>query len=130
VVNQTDTYVFVAGPSGEVRWTNKAMTASTETRARGGMSCRDACSRFTGDEGGCGECAVQRAMRGSSAAHQELRKEQGGIYRNYYLTALPILAPDGKAQKPWSSCKTERLSVLRESSRATGSSIAARTRSS
>jgi two-component system, cell cycle sensor histidine kinase and response regulator CckA len=116
VVNQTDTYVFVAGPSGEVRWTNKAMTASAEAWARSGMSCRDACSRFTGDEGGCGECAVQRAMRGSSAAHQELRREQGGIYRNYYLTALPILAPDGKAQEALVLVQDlSDLSVLRES---------------
>jgi PAS domain S-box-containing protein len=116
VVNQTDTYVFVAGPSGEVRWTNKAMAASADTRGRGGMSCRDACSRFTGDEGGCGECAVQRAMRGSAAAHQELRKEHGGIFRNYYLTALPILAPDGKPQEALVLVQDlSDLSVLRES---------------
>ena len=116
VVNQTDTYVFVAGPSGEVRWTNKAMAASIEVRSRGGMSCRDACSRFTGDEGGCGECAVQRAIKGSQAAHQELRKEHGGIFRNYYLTALPILAPDGKPQEALVLVQDlSDLSVLRES---------------
>ncbi|HKA25041.1 MAG TPA: PAS domain-containing protein [Candidatus Eisenbacteria bacterium] len=116
VVNQTDTYVFVAGPSGEVRWTNKAMAASTETRARDGLSCRDACSRFTGDEGGCGACAVQRAIKGAAAAHQELRKEQGGIFRNYYLTALPILAPDGKPQEALVLVQDlSDLSVLRES---------------
>jgi PAS domain S-box-containing protein len=116
VVNQTDTYVFVAGPSGEVRWTNKAMAAHSDSRTRGGMSCRDACSRFTGDEGGCGECAVQRAMHGAAAAHQELRKEQGGIFRNYYLTALPILAPDGKPQEALVLVQDlSDLSVLRES---------------
>jgi PAS domain S-box-containing protein len=116
VVNQTDTYVFVAGPSGEVRWTNKAMSAIADSRARGGLSCRDACARFTGDDGGCGECAVQRAMRGSAAAHQELRKEQGGIFRNYYLTALPILAPDGKPQEALVLVQDlSDLSVLRES---------------
>src|SRR5262249_35969480 len=117
VVNQTDTYVFVAGPSGEVRWTNKAMAASAETRSdRGGMSCRDACSRFTGDEGGCGDGARPPAMRGSQAAHQELRRERGGIFRNYYLTALPILAPDGKPQEALVLVQDlSDLSVLRES---------------
>jgi len=117
VMNQTDTYVFVAGPTGEVRWTNKAMTANADQWTRTGMSCRDACSRFTGDDnGGCGECAVQRAMRGSFAAHQELRREQGGMFRNYYLTALPILAPDGKPQEALVLVQDlSDLSVLRES---------------
>lgn len=117
VMNQTDTYVFVADPTGEVRWTNKAMTANADQWTRTGMSCRDACSRFTGDEGGgCSECAVQRAMRGAAAAHQELRREQGGMFRNYYLTALPILAPDGKPQEALVLVQDlSDLSVMRES---------------
>ena len=118
VMNQTDTYVFVVGSTGEVSWTNKSMGAYLEGAARGRMTCREACARFAGTEpgGSCGDCAAERAMKGDGAAHQELRREDGGIFRNFYLTALPIRGPDGKPQEALVMVQDlSDLSVLRES---------------
>ena len=118
VMNQTDTYVFVTGKGGEVRWTNKAMAAHVEGSARGQLTCREACGRFTdaAPGGGCGDCAAERAIRGDGVVHQELRHEDGGIFRNFYLTALPILGPDGKPEEALVLVQDlSDLSVLRES---------------
>jgi PAS domain S-box-containing protein len=100
IVNQTDTFVYVTDDSGRIRWSNRAMgELCPPPDAPGswiGKSCQDVCGRVGVD---CDECPVAKSTADTRVVHQELRAQVEGGPGFLYLTALPILGPNGKADE-------------------------------
>jgi PAS domain S-box-containing protein len=134
---QAGTYVFVVDADGVIRWTNKTLAATLPAGAGPeegwlGRRCIDACTRF-GDAGGCGSgaeaCPVTRALGERHPTHCELRGAVDGDSRAYYLTALPIQAPDGRAHEAVVQIQDlSDLDVLRRSEARQRSLLAERAR--
>jgi PAS domain-containing protein len=101
MVNQSDTFVFVADATRAIRWANRSMGARFATPDAAswiGKRCRDLCAHFEGGtcEAGARPCPVQRAMEQNHVAHEEFRQPTGDGDRNLYATALPIKGPEGR----------------------------------
>lgn len=101
MVNQSDTFVFVADASRAIRWANRSMGARFATPDASswiGKRCSDLCTRFEGGtcEAGARPCPVLRALEQNHVAHEEFRQPTGDGDRNLYATALPIKGPEGK----------------------------------
>ena len=99
-VSQTDTFVYVTDESGQIRWSNRAMNDLCPPKSGPGgwmgKSCQDVCERVGTD---CHDCPVAKATADSRVVHQELRAVVEGAPGLLYLTALPILGPQGKADE-------------------------------
>ncbi|MGH7682131.1 MAG: ATP-binding protein, partial [Candidatus Eiseniibacteriota bacterium] len=99
-VSQTDTFVYVIDESGLIRWSNRAMNdlCPPEGGPGGwsGKSCQDVCQRVGTD---CHDCPVAMATAGRHLIHKELRAVVGGAPGLLYLTAIPILGPQGHADE-------------------------------
>jgi signal transduction histidine kinase/CheY-like chemotaxis protein len=98
-VDQTDTFVYVTDANGLIRWSNRALgeAAPLEGASGGwiGKSCQDVCDRVGVD---CEDCPVAQATADPRVVHRELAPA-GGAPGLLYLTALPILGPNGKADE-------------------------------
>ena len=105
LVNQTDTYVYVASSEGEIRWANRAMGVVFPAEGPGGTwigrQCREACERFGRDGCGAGSerCPVLRSSATDRSAHAEFRRPEPGGDRNLYASAYPIKGIDGRTQE-------------------------------
>src|SRR5438093_4542406 len=102
VVNQTDTFVFVADEARIIRWNNRAMSVLLPSGGEGsswvGKPCSEVCSRLgqrTRGADSC-DCPIRHALEMNEVSHQELRVEIQGRSGVLYLTALPIKGLDGK----------------------------------
>ena len=102
VVNQTDTFVFVADEARIIRWNNRAMSVLLPSGGEGsswvGRPCSEVCSRLgqrTLGADSC-DCPIRHALEMNDVTHQELRVEIQGRSGVLYLTALPIKGLDGK----------------------------------
>ena len=102
VVNQTDTFVFVADEARIIRWNNRAMSVLLPSGGEGsswvGKPCSEVCSRLgqrTRGADSC-DCPIRHALEMNEVTHQELRVEIQGRSGVLYLTALPIKGLDGK----------------------------------
>jgi PAS domain S-box-containing protein len=100
VVNQSDTYAFVADTAGAIRWVNRTMTVQPAPGGVewAGLTCRDMCSTFAKSAGAC-NCPVARALEGNGAVHHEFRGDFKGRSRTLYVSALPIKGVDGRPQE-------------------------------
>ncbi|NNE43698.1 MAG: PAS domain-containing protein, partial [Gemmatimonadetes bacterium] len=105
VTNQNDMATFSVDELLEVRWTNR----STAERLCGddnpgrwiGKPLQEAWDRLglIGPVAGSHTCPVARALRGNEVIHQEFQLTVAGEPRTLYLTALPVTAPDGRADE-------------------------------
>ena len=100
VVNQSDTYAFVADPTGAIRWVNRTMSVQPAPGGAewAGLTCRDMCSAFAKSAGAC-NCPIARALEANSAVHHEFRGDFQGRARVLYVSALPIKGVDGRPQE-------------------------------
>jgi PAS domain S-box-containing protein len=102
VVNQTDTFVFVADEARIIRWNNRAMSVLLPSGGEGsswvGKPCSDVCSRLGQRVLGADscDCPIRHALEMNEVTHQEMRVEIQGTSGVLYLTALPIKGLDGK----------------------------------
>jgi len=101
MVNQSDTFVFVADATRAIRWANRSMGARFATPDAAswiGKRCSDLCAHFEGGtcEAGARPCPVLRALQQNHVAHEEFRQPTGDGDRNLYATALPIKGPEGR----------------------------------
>ncbi|HMI32091.1 MAG TPA: PAS domain S-box protein, partial [Candidatus Limnocylindrales bacterium] len=104
VVNQTDTFVFVADEERVIRWTNRAMAvllpADDEGSSWVGRPSLEVCARLgSGQDAEDCDCAIRRALEQNEVTHQELRLSIRGTPGVLYLTALPIKGLDGKPRE-------------------------------
>ncbi|HEX7878803.1 MAG TPA: PAS domain-containing protein [Candidatus Eisenbacteria bacterium] len=104
VVNRTDAEVFVADVDRTIRWTNRHLVdceAGGDPNGWHGRKCSDFCSHLAGASCGPGalDCPVARALRDNEAAHREIHHRTGDVVRELYLSALPILGPDGRPEE-------------------------------
>jgi PAS domain S-box-containing protein len=104
ITSQTDTYVFTASPTRNVRWANRAMTAHLSEEgdaAWTGRTCDEVWARLGQPAVAAGDspCPVARVFSTSRPVHQEFRLDQGDRARAFYVTALPIRDPDGRVQE-------------------------------
>jgi PAS domain S-box-containing protein len=104
IVNQSDTYVFVADTGRTIRWANRAMSVlfpPQEATSWVGRSYMELWARLMGrplDEGDP-DCPIAQAFRTSEPAHRELRTVRQGSEGTLYVTTLPIRGPEGSAQE-------------------------------
>ncbi|HEY3155213.1 MAG TPA: PAS domain S-box protein [Candidatus Eisenbacteria bacterium] len=102
VVNQTDTFVFVADEARIIRWNNRAMSVLLPSGGEGsswvGKPCSEVCSRLGQRALGADscDCPIRHALEMNEVTHQEMRVEIQGRSGVLYLTALPIKDLDGK----------------------------------
>ena len=104
VVQQSDSYVFVADADRNIRWTNSVMRHKAgpggEVPDWTGLTCRAVCSRMGEQaDSGCAECPVEHAFTDNQIVHREFRWEHQSETHHHYLTALPIRAADGRPQE-------------------------------
>jgi PAS domain S-box-containing protein len=102
VVSQSDTFLLVVAPSGEVTWWNHALAArlGLEDQPRtGSITVDDAWGRLgmAAPPYGSHRCPVTRAFRENEISHEEYIHVSGETRRNLYVKFLPIKGPDGKA---------------------------------
>jgi len=104
VVNQTDTYVFTADPSHNVRWVSRAMTSRFPLDGGPGWvgrDCAEVWARFGRPAGPVLDlfCPVTRTLALGRPVHQEFVHDGGGPGHSLYVTALPIREPEGRIQE-------------------------------
>jgi len=99
-VSQTDTFVYVIDESGLIRWSNRAMNDLCPPKGGPGgwmgKSCQDVCQRVGTD---CHDCPVAMATAERRVVHRELRAVVEGAPGLLYLSAIPILGPQGQADE-------------------------------
>jgi len=99
-VNQTDTLVYVTDESRTVRWNNRAMTDLFPPEGPDaswiGRRCEDVCTRLGGP---CERCPVVEVCERHAVAHREIRADVSGNPGILYLTAIPIMGPNGPADE-------------------------------
>lgn len=102
VVNQSDTYAVVVDDRYQVAWTN----TSTSDRLADGKDNRQWIGRplaevwerlglrapAAGEEG----CPVAEAFAANQVVHHEFQAAEEGETRSFYLTALPVMGPEGR----------------------------------
>ena len=104
LVNQTDTYVFVTDRAGVIRWVSRGMAARFAAGAGSGWvgrPCAEVWERL-GRPAGAAQgpmCPVSRAQAAARTERQEFRLEEDGSARDFCVTAIPVLDPDGRAQE-------------------------------
>jgi PAS domain S-box-containing protein len=99
-VNQTDTLVYVTDESRTLRWNNRAMADLFPPEGSDaswiGKRCEDVCARLGKP---CERCPIQEACERHAVAHREIRADVDGNPGILYLTAIPIMAPNGPADE-------------------------------
>jgi two-component system cell cycle sensor histidine kinase/response regulator CckA len=104
VVNRTDAEVFVADVDRTIRWTNRHLVdceSAGDPNGWTGRPCADFCRHLAGASCGPGalDCPVARALHDNEAAHKEIHCRKDGVDRQLYVSALPILGPDGRPEE-------------------------------
>jgi len=104
LVNQTDTYVFVADPTGIIRWVSRGMAGRFPAPGESGWigrPCDEVWTRMGCPTGAVSAtvCPVARAQSAAQSARQEFRLDEGGSVRNFCVTALPVRDPDGRVRE-------------------------------
>lgn len=103
VVNQGDTFMFVADTDLRVTWANAALKdhlqgATEDSRRLVGTAVEGLATMLGTQSFGAGEddpCPFREALRDGRTRHLELRTE-GEQTRDLYATLLPITGPDGR----------------------------------
>src|SRR5436189_2471928 len=101
VVEQSGARVFVAGADRKVRWTNSTLAAHPPAPGASwiGRDCGELCARAVDNPDGCGGCLVGRAFERNENTYEELQREHPDGERTYFVSALPIQAPDGTPEE-------------------------------
>jgi len=101
VVEQSGARVFVAGADRKVRWTNSTLAAHPPAPGASwiGRDCGELCARAVDSPDGCGGCLVGRAFDRNENTYEELQREHPDGERTYFVSALPIQAPDGSPEE-------------------------------
>jgi hypothetical protein len=105
VVNQSDTYAVVVDSTYQVTWTNTStadrLATDTASRQWIGRRLAEIWERLGLREpapGGEG-CPVEAAFAKGRVVHHEFQATEEGGTRSYYLTALPVTGPEGRADE-------------------------------
>lgn len=101
VVNQSDTFMFVANPGMMVDWVNASMARHVDgdgdRRITPGMTVDRAWAALgiTAPPSGSDACPVMRTFATKRVFHDEMRRK-GDANGVFYVTFLPIKGPDGR----------------------------------
>jgi len=99
LVNHTDAGFLVLDADLRVVWSNSVFQ-QWHAMAREGTPVRQGCHDvLCGADGRCATCPSARAHEQGALSHRELTWNRGDSWRQIYVTAIPILTPEGEVEE-------------------------------